>query len=63
MSIVKVRGRKKKKNVAVFKLRIPLQPISPCRAVSDFFWGCFLGVKGAAALSYSEGGSYLLNMQ
>ena len=60
MSIVKVREKKK---VAVFKLHIPLQPISPCRAVTDFFLGCFLGVKEAAASSCIEGGTTLLNMQ
>lgn len=54
--------------MAVFKLHIPLQPVSPCRAVTDyfFFWGvgeCFLGVKGAAALSCIEGGTNLLYMQ
>lgn len=45
------------KNVAVFNLHIPLQPVSPGRAVSDFFLGCFLGVKGAVALSCAEGGT------
>lgn len=49
--------------MAVFKLRLPLRPISPCRAVSDFFGGCFLGAKGAAALSCIEGGTRPLNMQ
>lgn len=48
------------KNVAVVNLHIPLQLISPGRAVSDFFfsfWGFFLGVKGAVALSCVEEGT------
>lgn len=43
MSIMKVSGEK---NVAVVNLHIPLQLISPGRAISDFFsflWGVFSG--------------------
>lgn len=43
--------------MAVFNLHIPLQPISPGRAVSDLFRGCFLGVKGAVALSCAGAGT------
>lgn len=33
------------KNVAVFNLHIPLQPISPGRAVSDLFLGVLSGCE------------------
>lgn len=55
---MKVSGEK---NVAVFNLHIPLWPISSGRAVNYsyffFFWVCFLGVKGAVALSCVEEGT------
>lgn len=54
---MKVSGEK---NVAAVNLHIPLQLISPGRAISDFFFffgGCYLGVKGAVALSCAEEGT------
>jgi len=60
---VKVRGRKKTK-VAAFKLRVPLQPVSLCRAVSNSFFRVFSGgAEGAVALSCVEGGTDLLATQ
>lgn len=57
MSILKVSAGEK--NVAVFNLHIPLQPISPGRAVSDFFFffSVFSGCERAVALSCVEEGT------